>query len=180
MLKRLQALMNDGPERDAATAAAGMGALLLGRKLTGLTLFAKGCLGLEKHWREAHPYFEGDLAARWQKAVELYEGTHQDPTNRLLHMIGIPMIVGGAAGLLIMPSYTPPWLLAAGSFTTGWILNLVGHAVYEKNQPAFADDPLSFLAGPIWDLKQLRDRLTRHTPPAPIYAVPEPAPAAAN
>jgi uncharacterized membrane protein YGL010W len=33
-------------------------------------------------------------------------------------------------------------------------MNLVGHAVFEKNRPAFADDPLSFLAGPAWDLRQ--------------------------
>ena len=37
----------------------------------------------------------------------------------------------------------------------GWAFNIVGHAVYEKNAPAFADDPLSFIAGPAWDLQQM-------------------------
>ena len=30
----------------------------------------------------------------------------------------------------------------------------MGHAAFEKNAPAFKDDPLSFLAGPVWDLQQ--------------------------
>ena len=34
-----------------------------------------------------------------------------------------------------------------------WALNIIGHKAYEKKAPAFADDPLSFIAGPFWDAK---------------------------
>ena len=69
-------------------------------------------------------------------------------------MAGIPLIVGGAAGLLAFKPYRPAWTVAAGTFAVGWGLNIVGHAAFEKNAPAFKDDPLSFLAGPVWDLQQ--------------------------
>ena len=65
------------------------------------------------------------------------------------------MIAGGAVGLLLFSPYRPLWFISAGSFTAGWVLNFVGHGVYEKRAPAFADDPLSFFAGPVWDFKQL-------------------------
>ncbi len=164
----LQTLKNLVPEdkRDVATAAGGMVALMLGRKATALALFASGARGLERTWREKHPDFKGGWKERWQHAITFYEETHQEPTNRLLHQIGIPMIVGGAVGLLAMPAYTPPWWASLGSWTVGWGLNFVGHGVYEKNAPAFQDDPLSFLAGPIWDLQQLRKKVTGAPAPA--------------
>jgi uncharacterized membrane protein YGL010W len=52
------------------------------------------------------------------------------------------------------------WLASWAAFNVGWTLNFIGHGVYEKNSPAFADDPLSFVAGPLWDLKQLRGEPT--------------------
>jgi hypothetical protein len=70
-------------------------------------------------------------------------------------VIGIPMIVGGAAGMLVAPPPTPIWAMAVTSFVVGWVLNLVGHKYFEKNAPAFRDDPLSFLAGPVWDFKNI-------------------------
>ncbi|MBL4845966.1 MAG: DUF962 domain-containing protein [Planctomycetes bacterium] len=141
--------------RDLACVGAGMGALMAGAKLPGLALFAKGMVGLEKEWR-AKREFDGTWSERFEKAAVFYEGTHQDPTNRVLHRIGIPMILGGAAGLIVFPAYRPFWLTSHALFTVGWGLNLVGHGVYEKNKPAFADDPLSFLMGPLWDLQQAR------------------------
>ena len=68
------------------------------------------------------------------------------------------MILGGTIGLITAPRYRPLWTLSATSFTIGWVLNIVGHAFYEKNKPAFADDPLSFIAGPVWDLEQSRKK----------------------
>lgn len=142
-------------KRDSALAAAGGAALLTGQKLTGVTLFVRGAYGLEQRWRVRHPEFQGGLKERWAAATSFYEATHRDPTNRALHMAGIPLIVGGTLGLLAAPRYSPPWVLAAGAFVGGWALNLVGHSKYEKNKPAFEDDPLSFIAGPVWDAQQL-------------------------
>lgn len=132
----------------------GMGLLLLGRKIPALSLFASGLWGLEKAWRERHPDVPEGLEARWRAAVDHYEKTHQDGVNRKLHVAGIPLIVGGAAGLLLSAPMRPSWWLSASAFTAGWALNLAGHAFFEKNAPAFTEDPLSFVAGPAWDLKQ--------------------------
>ena len=141
-----------------ALTAGGMLSLLAGAKLSGLAMFAKGAWGLEQTWRQKHPHFDGDLSERWEESVRFYNATHRNPTNRTLHRIGIPMILGGAAGLVLFPRYRPLWLASATSFGAGWALNLIGHGVYERNSPAFADDPLAFLAGPVWDFQQVRDK----------------------
>ncbi len=149
----------DRKTRGVALTFGGMGALMVGGKATAIGLVAKGLRDIEAEWRAAHPDFVGGKRARWQAAIEFYDATHQHPTNRKLHIVGIPIIVGGTTGLLVWPRYTPPWFLSAGAFGVGWALNFVGHGLYEKNAPAFADDPLSFIAGPIWDLMHLKQAL---------------------
>lgn len=156
-----------GRERGAAMAGAGMIALCGGSKAVGLGLFGKGVMEIEKSWREAHPEFSGGLGERWREAVAFYEATHRHPTNRMLHMAGIPLILGGTVGLLAWPRYTAPWWVSNGAFVVGWAMNLVGHGVFEKNRPAFADDPLSFLAGPVWDLRQWVGLLRNRRSPQP-------------
>ena len=143
-------------QRGVALTVGSMGALMAGRKISSLTMLYKGMKDIEAEWRLAHPEFEGGLKARWDEAISFYESTHQDDTNRKLHIIGIPIIVGSTVGLFVFPSYSPPWILAAAGFAGGWALNIAGHVFFEKNAPAFTDDPLSFVAGPIWDLKNIR------------------------
>lgn len=159
----LQKVMNklDRRTRGVAMTVGGMGALLTGSKASALGMFTQGVRDIEAEWRAAHPDFQGGVRERWRLAIEFYEQTHQNPTNRMLHVVGIPIIVGGTTGLLVWPRYSPPWFLSAGAFVGGWALNFVGHGIYEKNAPAFADDPLSFIAGPVWDLLQLKTRLGR-------------------
>lgn len=136
-------------------AISGMGALFAGRKVAALGMFAKGLMALEEHWRQKHPDFDGGFAERWDEATKFYDATHQNKVNRWLHITGIPLIVAGAAGLLTLKPYRPAWSVAAGSFAVGWGLNIAGHLIFEKNAPAFKDDPLSFVAGPMWDIQQL-------------------------
>jgi hypothetical protein len=157
-------------------AIGGMTALLFGQKKTALGLFARGAQQLEAHWREKHPDFRGDLSDRWNEAVKFYEATHQNQVNRYLHITGIPMIAAGAAGLLVCKPWRPAWFASAGAFTTGWVLNIVGHAAFEKKAPAFKDDPLSFIAGPVWDLQQLFGAARKSTDAAtetPAATAPE-------
>lgn len=152
--------------RDLVTTASGMLALLGGRKVVALTLFGKGLAGLERTWRQKHPEFEGNFGDRWQAALRFYGDTHKEPMNRKLHVVGIPFIVTGAIGLLLFPAYRPMWSLSAASFVGGWVLNFIGHGLYEKNAPAFADDPLSFIAGPVWDFQQIFRRGSTTAEPA--------------
>ncbi|MCC6811190.1 MAG: DUF962 domain-containing protein [Deltaproteobacteria bacterium] len=150
-------------DRNVLYTAGGMGLLLTGSKLAALSMFSKGVWGLEKKWRQKHPDVASGLEARWSEAIRFYDATHQNAMNRKLHRIGIPMIVGGAAGLLLSRPLRPTWGVAALAFTAGWALNFVGHAI-EKSTPAFADDPLSFLAGPVWDLQQARGQRPKVVP----------------
>lgn len=142
-------------------AVAGMATLLSGQKLPALSMFGRGVMILERAWREKHPGFEGGIEGRVKAALAHYEDTHKNGKNRTLHVVGIPMIVGGAAGLLLAPAFRPAWWASAGLFTVGWQLNIAGHLLFEKNKPAFADDPLSFIVGPLWDAKQLVGKLGR-------------------
>ncbi len=142
-----------------ALSVAGMGALCAGFKLSALSLFVAGIQLLEKDWRARHPDFAGSAAERWQASLAFYRETHQNGTNRTLHLIGIPLIVGGAAGLFASKPLSPVtgglWAGSFAAFAAGWALNIVGHAAYEKRAPAFSDDGLSFIAGPVWDLQEL-------------------------
>src|SRR5882724_13594 len=145
-------------------AVGGMGALCFGFKSSALALFAAGVRELERDWRNRHPEFHGTLAERRQLSLDFYRETHQNPTNRTLHVVGIPLIVGGAAGLLLSRPFSPVsggiWLGSLAAFGGGWALNILGHAAYEGRAPAFSEDGLSFLAGPVWDLQQLLQRST--------------------
>ena len=136
-----------------------MAALCAGFKLSALSLFGAGIKQLEKDWRTRHPEFAGNAAERWQASLSFYRDTHQNGTNRTLHLIGIPLILGGAAGLFVSKPLSPArgalWATSLGAFAAGWALNLIGHAAFEKRAPAFSEDGLSFIAGPVWDLQEL-------------------------
>jgi uncharacterized membrane protein YGL010W len=142
-----------------AFSVAGMAALCAGFKLSALSLFGAGIKLLEQDWRARHPEFAGNAAERWQASLAFYRETHQNRTNRTLHLLGIPLILGGAVGLFASKPLSPVrgalWVGSLGAFTAGWALNLVGHAAFEKRAPAFSDDGLSFIAGPVWDLQEL-------------------------
>ena len=98
MLETLVNRLPKGRDRGIALTVGGMAALLAGSKGLAATMFAGGLSDLEQAWRAAHPGFHGDLKARWAEAVSFYEATHRDPTNRVLHVAGIPLILGGAVG----------------------------------------------------------------------------------
>lgn len=126
----------------SAWAVSGMVALLAGRKVAGLGMFARGLAVLEQGWRDRHPNFEGGISERWEAATEFYESTHRNKTNRWSTWRASPS--SSAARWASSPSspYRPAWGVSAGSFAFGWGLNILGHAAFEKNAPAFKDDPL--------------------------------------
>ena len=159
MISKLTRLLAEKKNRDLALLAGGAASLMAGGKLSALALFASGMKGLEDEWRKNHPEFRGSLKERFEISIAHYDETHQHPTNRVLHTIGIPMILGGFVGLLAAPRYSAPWWVSNGSWTAGWALNFIGHGLYEKGEPAFASDPLGPIAGPVWDFVRLRDKI---------------------
>jgi uncharacterized membrane protein YGL010W len=80
--------------------------------------------------------------------LDEYGEGHRHFGTRLTHMFGIPMIV---ASLPIVP-FNP--LLGGGLFVGGWILQFIGHYVFEKNDPKFFGDPVNLLIGVIWAAKE--------------------------
>jgi uncharacterized membrane protein YGL010W len=53
-------------------------------------------------------------------------------------------------GLVGVIGTGPALISAAVLFALGWAFQLVGHAVYEKNRPAFARNLRHLLIGPLW------------------------------
>ncbi|MGH9317007.1 MAG: DUF962 domain-containing protein [Thermoanaerobaculia bacterium] len=47
------------------------------------------------------------------------------------------------------------WRIGLGAFVIGWIFQGVGHAVYEKNRPAFFNNLLHLMVGPVFLLNEL-------------------------
>lgn len=43
-----------------------------------------------------------------------------------------------------------PWSVHAVLFVFGWVIQLIGHKVYEKNNPAFLKTIEHLLVGPLW------------------------------
>ena len=75
--------------------------------------------------------------------LENYKAKHQHPLNKLMHNVGIPLIV------VSLPLFLFNWRWALGLFIVGWIFQFVGHAI-EGNQPAFFKNPMYLLVGPWW------------------------------
>ncbi|HYS52394.1 MAG TPA: Mpo1-like protein [Thermoanaerobaculia bacterium] len=48
-----------------------------------------------------------------------------------------------------------PFWINVTLFVVGWILQFVGHSVFEKRQPAFLTNALHLLVGPLWILNDV-------------------------
>jgi uncharacterized membrane protein YGL010W len=58
-----------------------------------------------------------------------------------------------ALGRWLASEPLPAWLVAGiGLFVIGWVLQFIGHAAYEHRKPAFADDVIGLLIGPLFVL----------------------------
>ena len=90
--------------------------------------------------------------------IAQYSESHQHPTNRLLHTLGIPMIavslIVAAAGALFMSELLT---VAAALFVVGWIFQFVGHA-FEGKPPEFFKDWRFLFVGLRWWLAKISGR----------------------
>lgn len=85
------------------------------------------------------------------KYMTQYDHEHTNGWNKILHGIGIPVIIAGI--LLAVFTY---WRIGILLFVGGWILLLAGHRI-EGNKPAFFQGVIYFLVGPLWVAKELKD-----------------------
>ena len=90
---------------------------------------------------------------------------------RLDHELGMTLVlihaVMAVAGAAVAAEGTALWLTAGiGLFVVGWIIQFVGH-YYEGRKPAFVDDVMGLVIGPLFVLAEvvfalgLRQRLLR-------------------
>jgi uncharacterized membrane protein YGL010W len=87
--------------------------------------------------------------------VRQYAGSHEHPVNRLLHTLGIPMIV---LALVLAPAgfaWPAVWMPALALFVAGWVLQFVGHAV-EGKPPEFLRDWRFLFVGVRWWIAKVR------------------------
>lgn len=90
--------------------------------------------------------------------IAQYSESHQHPTNRLLHTLGIPMIaisiVLAIVGVLVLPQVL---IIAATLFVVGWIFQFVGHA-FEGKPPEFFKDWRFLFVGLRWWFAKISGR----------------------
>ncbi|HUP44292.1 MAG TPA: Mpo1-like protein [Thermoanaerobaculia bacterium] len=67
--------------------------------------------------------------------------------------LGVAMVVISVAFYLAGAAL--PFVVNALFFVLGWIFQFIGHAVYEKRQPAFFRNFVHLLVGPLWILNDL-------------------------
>ena len=82
-----------------------------------------------------------------------YDHEHTNPWNKVMHGIGIPIILAGV--VLAVFTY---WRLGLALFVAGWILLFAGHRI-EGNRPAFFQGLIYLLVGPIWIAKEIKEVL---------------------
>ena len=75
---------------------------------------------------------------------------------RLDAALGVMMLVVSAVMAVVGRFVTVPAALAL--FVVGWVLQLVGHYVYEKKSPAFFRNVTHLLVGPLWILAKATRR----------------------
>ena len=67
--------------------------------------------------------------------------------------LGLAMIAVSVA--MYLAGAAIPMAVNIGFFILGWILQFIGHRVYEKKQPAFFRNFVHLLVGPLWILNDL-------------------------
>ena len=86
-----------------------------------------------------------------------YSQSHQHPVNRLLHTLGIPIIVLSVLLLILAVFVRGLWPWALALFVVGWVFQLVGHAI-ERKRPEFVQDWRFLFVGLRWWLAKMRGR----------------------
>ena len=93
----------------------------------------------------------------WDQWIAEYGESHQHPTNRICHTIGIPLIALSVILFVAAPLVSGLWKAALTLFVVGWIFQFVGHA-YERKPPEFLKDWRFLFVGLRWWFAKLRGR----------------------
>lgn len=64
------------------------------------------------------------------------------------------LMAAALIGLLALGAVTPWWIVVIAAIL-GWTVQLLGHVLFEKNKPAFTDNMVQTLVGPLFFLAEL-------------------------
>lgn len=67
--------------------------------------------------------------------------------------LGLAMVM--VLGVLYVGARLLDWRWALALFVVGWVLQFIGHGVYEKRSPAFFRNLAHLLVGPLWVLNHV-------------------------
>ena len=87
-----------------------------------------------------------------------YVADHQNPTNKRMHMIGIPTLFIAVVLWLIAPYIAGVWMWAAVLSVIGVALQLIGHR-FEGKPPSASSDWRFLIVGLRWWLNYLRGKV---------------------
>jgi uncharacterized membrane protein YGL010W len=93
---------------------------------------------------------EARSLSKIDKYMSQYDHEHTNPWNKVMHAIGIPLILVG----IILAIFTFG-RIGLVFFVGGWILLFAGHRI-EGNKPAFFQGIVYFLVGPVWVAKEIK------------------------
>lgn len=74
----------------------------------------------------------------FEKHMQFYREQHSTLGCKITHMFGVPLIAAS------LPVVFLHWQLGIAMFVIGWILQFIGHFVFEKNSPVFLGNPLDW------------------------------------
>jgi uncharacterized membrane protein YGL010W len=94
----------------------------------------------------------------WADWLAEYSQSHQNPTNRLCHTIGIPLVAASVALAAVSVLVPKLWPLSAALFVVGWCFQFIGHAA-EGKPPEFTKDWRFLFVGLRWWLAKMRGRV---------------------
>ena len=77
-----------------------------------------------------------------------YDGAHNHPVNRALHLIAIPV---GFSSIIVVWFH---WIVALLLIPTAFALAWLGHLI-EGNKPAFLINPVHVFVAPLWMAKRI-------------------------
>ena len=93
----------------------------------------------------------------YDELMKAYIGDHQNPTNKVFHLIGIPIVVITVGLWLIAPYFEGVWLWALVATPIGIALQLIGHR-FEGKPPSAASDWRFLIIGVAWWLRAVRGK----------------------
>jgi uncharacterized membrane protein YGL010W len=121
----------------------------------GMPLIVVGTLGL---LARVALVFEGGVRLDLAMAVAACAIAFYGVLSARLAFLALLAAIGLYAWGLMLPLAA-----VASAFVAGWILQIVGHAVFEKNRPALLQNAVHLLIGPLY----LLNRLAAVVPPEP-------------